>query len=132
MQLCPTRRSTAHCKPLERACAEQSLGQEGGGRSCFLATLINLPRIAPFEGIRLDSPWREATPLQECWAAAFAHSPKFLGWNKIRRECCISFLLILRCCHTNPLQRPPPPLVLFWSYLWLADTMLSTEPLFSS
>lgn len=87
MQLCPTLSSTAHCKPLERACAEQSLGQEGGRRSRFLATFINLLGIAPSEGIRLDSPLRETTPLQECWAAAFSHSPKFLGWNKIRREC---------------------------------------------
>lgn len=71
VQLCPTRSSTAHCKPLERACAEQSLGQAGGRRSGFLATLINLLRIAPSEGIRLDSPWREDTPLEECWVAAF-------------------------------------------------------------
>lgn len=87
VQLCPTRSSTAHCKPQERACAEPSLGQAGGRRSRFLATLINLLRIAPSEGMPLDSPWREDTPLQECWVAAFSHSPKFLGWNKIRGEC---------------------------------------------
>lgn len=72
VQRCPTRSSTAHCQPLERACAEPSLGQAGGRRSRFLATLINLLRIAPSEGIRLGSPWREDTPLQECWVAAFS------------------------------------------------------------
>lgn len=109
VQLCPARCSAAHCEPLERACAEQSLGQAGGGRSCFLATLINLLGVSPSEGIRLDSPWREATPLQECWAAAFSHSPKFLGWNKITGECCIIFPLIIRCRHTARLQRPYRP-----------------------
>lgn len=107
--LCPTHRSTAHWEPLERACAEQSLGQAGGRRSCFLATPINLLGIAPSEGMRLDSLWREATPPQECWAAAFSHSPKFLRWNKIRGECWITFLLALLCCHPGLLQRLPPP-----------------------
>lgn len=109
VQLCPTRRSTAHWEPLERACAEQSLGQTGGGRSCFLATLINLLGIAPSEGIRLDSPWRETTPLQKCWAAVFSHSPKFLGWDKIRGECCIISILIIRCFYTACWQRPSLP-----------------------
>lgn len=78
---CPTHRPTARGEPLERAGAEQSLGQAGGRRSRFLATPINLLGRAPSEGMRLGSPWREATPPQGCWAAAFSHSPKFLGWN---------------------------------------------------
>lgn len=55
VQPCPTQLSCTLQAPGE-ACAEPSLGQAGGRRSRFLATLINLLRMAPSEGIRLDSP----------------------------------------------------------------------------
>ena len=57
------------------------------------------------------APGGKPRPFKKCWAAAFSHSPKFLGWNKIRGECCIISLLIIRCFYTACRQRPSLPLI---------------------
>lgn len=52
-------------------------GSDGRGTLLFLATLINLLRIAPSEGIRLDSPWRKPRPFKNAGLLFFI-LPNFL------------------------------------------------------
>lgn len=75
-QLSRTRDSTAHCEPLERVCAEQSLGQAGGRRSCFLATLINLLPLKEFDW---TAPGEKPRPSRNAGLLLFRILPNFLG-----------------------------------------------------
>lgn len=94
VQLCPTRSSTAHCKPLERASAEQSLGQVGGRRSRFLATLINLLGIAPLKEFDWTAPGGKPRPFKNAGLLLFRILPNFLGGIRLQGSAELSSFLL--------------------------------------